>query len=104
MNNLKNDVLEILQSYVDDDYSLNDIIDDVLIHGCQSWALYDMVYYDNTTKFYQRNKDEINALVYKFDDELGTNILNDFKEFDKLAWFAFELTAREIGLERGLEL
>jgi hypothetical protein len=95
-----------------DDYDdKTDIFMDVLEHGCQSGVVTSLIYYDDTTKFYDNYKAEINALLYdlmaetgiynpselfgdKWDreDPLALDVLNK----NLLAWFAFEETLRQI--------
>ena len=95
-----------------DDYDDKKVIfSDVLEHGCQSGIVTSLIYYDDTTKFYDNHKAEINALLYdlmaetgiynpsdlfgdKWDceDPLALDVLNK----NLLAWFAFEETLRQI--------
>lgn len=95
-----------------DDYDDKKVIfSDVLEHGCQSGIVTSLIYYDDTTKFYDNHKAEINALLYEVMQETG--IYNPLELFgDKwdredplaldvlnknlLAWFAFEETLRQI--------
>jgi hypothetical protein len=87
------------------------IFSEVLEHGCQSGIVTSLIYYSDTTKFYDNYKEEINALLYdlmtetglynpselfgdKWDkeDPLALDVLNK----NLLAWFAFEETLRAI--------
>lgn len=118
MSNLKNEVLEILESYVDDDErSLKEVIEDVNQYGCQSGYIREMIWFSDTTKFFNTHREEIAELIETINDEIGTNILTELKDFiqedplcfephnkNLLAWFAFEEVTREIGIERGLDL
>jgi len=88
------------------------IFSDVLKHGCQSGVVSSLIYYDDTTKFYDEHKEEINALLYDLMAETGIYNPSDLfgDKWDKedplaldvlnknlLAWFAFEETLRAIG-------
>tara|TARA_R110002020_G_scaffold87892_8_gene216343 strand:+ start:226 stop:588 length:363 start_codon:yes stop_codon:yes gene_type:complete len=75
-------------------------------HGCASGIVSDLIYYHDTTKFYQRNKQEIGVLLAEILDDCGCTVnglLRDWDQFDPLAndthnqnllaWFSFEETA-----------
>lgn len=111
----KNPLIDYVLDYVLDRWDDYDdktaIFSDVLEHGCQSGIVSSLIYYDDTTKFYDNHKAEINALLYdlmaetgiynpselfgdKWDreDPLALDVLNK----NLLAWFAFEETLRQI--------
>lgn len=88
------------------------IFTDVLIHGCQSGVVTELIYYSDTVRFYKQYRQEINDLLYnamsgtglyapselfgdKWDkeDPLAQEITNQ----NLLAWFEFEETLRNIG-------
>ena len=90
------------------------IVTDVLEHGCQSGIVGSLIYYDDTTAYYETNKDEINKLLYETMDECGiydpSQLFGD--KWDKedplaidvlnqnlLAWFGFEETMRKVARE-----
>ena len=95
-----------------DDYDDKKVIfSDVLEHGCQSGIVSSLIYYDDTTNFFDNHKGEIDALLYEVMQETG--IYNPLELFgDKwdredplaldvlnknlLAWFGFEETLRQI--------
>lgn len=100
-------VLDYVLDLWDDYDNKTDIFMDVLEHGCQSGIVSSLIYYDDTTNFYDNHKAEINALLYdlgiynpsdlfgdKWDreDPLALDVLNK----NLLAWFAFEETLRQI--------
>lgn len=96
-----------------DDYDDKKVIfSDVLEHGCQSGVVTSLIYYDDTTKFYDNHKAEINALLYDLMAETGIYnpselfgdkwdredpLVLDVLNKNLLAWFAFEETLRAIG-------
>lgn len=95
-----------------DDYDDKKVIfSDVLEHGCQSGVVTSLIYYDDTTKFYDNYRDEINALLYDLMAETGIYnpselfgdkwdredpLVLDVLNKNLLAWFAFEETLRQI--------
>lgn len=104
-------VLNYILSQWDDYDNKADIFLDVLEHGCQSGIVSSLIYYDDTTNFYDNHKAEIGALLRGMMEETG--IYNPLELFgDKwdredplaldvlnknlLAWFAFEETLRQI--------
>ena len=89
------------------------IFKDVLYHGCVSGIVSELIYYSDTIRFYKRYRDEINALLkelmdgtglYSMKDLFGKNwddedpLIIDTHNRNLLAWFGFEETLRNIGL------
>lgn len=86
---------------------------DILHYGCQSGMVGDLIYYSDTVRFYKQYKEEIDTLLYecmswcgnsptdlfgnKWDkeDPLGNDVSNQ----NLLAWFGFEETLRNIGMQ-----
>ena len=90
------------------------IVTDVLEHGCQSGIVGSLIYYDDTTAYYEANKNAINGLLYETMDECGIHDLSKLfgEKWDKedplaidvlnqnlLAWFGFEETMRKVAIE-----
>ena len=89
------------------------IFTDVLDYGCKSGIVSYLIYYSDTLAFYKKYKEEINTLLYDFMNSTGLYSLTEiFRDWDKedplvidysnqnlLAWFGFEETLRNIGLE-----
>lgn len=87
---------------------------DVIEDGCRSGVCPDLVYYEQTTRFYEAYKHEINELVYKSG---FTNLVDLFGgdwdttdplalEVDNqnlLAWFGFEETLTNIASKFGID-
>lgn len=95
-----------------------DIMQDVLTQGCISGIVSSLIYYNDTTAFYQDHKEEINNLLYETMDEIGEYspkaIFGEkWNEKDPLAigvgnqnllaWFGFEETMRKIMYEFDVE-
>lgn len=110
MKNVCNYVINEWQDYSDKKC----IFTDVLRHGCQSGIVGGLIYYSDTVAYYKRYKDEINELLYQTMNDCGlyapTDLFRD--KWDKedplanetcnqnlLAWFGFEETLRNIGLQ-----
>ena len=90
------------------------IFTDVLNYGCQSGVVGFLIYYTDTTAFYKKYQSEINELLYNYMEETGLYSPKELfgSKWDKddplaiedynqnlLAWFGFEETLRNIGLE-----
>lgn len=98
----------VLDYYIDRKYSNPDELirdmEDLQRYGCVSGMITDLIYYDDTNKFYDNYKDDINELLSNLLDESGLSIQEFFgKNFDNddplilnfsnknlLAWFGFE--------------
>ena len=102
MERLKNNVMEILVDMQYEGYELQDVITDVLNHGCASGIVGALTYYSQTRKFFIDNMDEIfdlyNEYVQEFGEGLGFEI-----DFNSLSWFSFEEITRQIANEMGIE-
>ena len=116
---LKKDASPLQQSvynYIIDEWSSYDnkvnIFTDVLYHGCQSGTVGFLIYYNQTTAYYNEHKEEINTLLYELMEGTGLYSPTDLfgNKWDKedplaiedynqnlLAWFGFEETMRIIG-------
>ena len=119
---IKNESNNALTKYVCDyivkrwnDYDdKKDIFLDVMKFGCVSGVCRDLVYYEQTKRFYETYKHEINELIYKCDyDNLADLLGSDWDTHDPLAleddnknllaWFGFEETITNIALKFGIE-
>lgn len=97
MKNLKNNVMEILIDMQYEGYELEEVIKDVLNHGCASGIVGALTYYSQTRKFFIDNMDEIFDLYNEYIQEFG-GIGFDL-DFNSLSWFAFEEVTRIIADE-----
>jgi hypothetical protein len=111
------DVLDDVNSNendVDFQEELETRLSDILEHGCVSGTVGSLVYYADTTKFYEEHKEDINGLLYEMMEETGlyspAELFGD--KFDKedplcveqtnqnlLAWFAYEEVSRKLMYE-----
>lgn len=113
-----NSLIKRVCNYVIDEWhdydNKNSIFTDVLHYGCQSGIVGDLIYYSDTVAFYKRYKEEINELLYTLMEETGIyapsdlfqdkwdneDLLgNDAYNQNLLAWFGFEETLRNIGMQ-----
>lgn len=97
MKNLKNNVMEILVDMQYEGYELEEVIKDVLNHGCASGIVGALTYYHQTRKFFIDNMDEIFDLYNEYIQEFGG--IGFEIDFNSLSWFAFEETTRIIADE-----
>ena len=87
---------------------------DVMKYGCISGVCHDLVYYEQTKRFYETYKYEINELIYKCGyTDLSDLFGSDWDPYDPLAleednqnllaWFGFEETITNIARKFGIE-
>lgn len=106
---LKMETMEILNNMIDDSYTMENAIYDILNHGCVSGVVNELIYYYQTEAFFDRHKKEINALA----QELSCDIYGDKYSIyhnlnggcskNNLAWLAFEEITRYIADELEIE-
>ena len=97
MKNLKNNVMEKLIDMQYEGYELEDVIVDVLNHGCASGIVGALTYYSQTREFFIDNMDEIFDLYNEYIQEYGGRGFEI--DFNSLSWFAFEEVTRIIADE-----
>ena len=117
-NNTTSELTQDVIDFILDEYDNYDdpkkIVTDLLEHGCQSGMVGHLIYYNQTTAYYEKHKDEINKLLYETMDECGiyapSQLFGDkWDEEDPLAidvlnqnllaWFGFEETMRKVARE-----
>ena len=103
-------IVERWGDYVDK----RDIFLDVMKSGCKSGVCRDLVFYEQTKRFYETYKKEINKLLYLSDyDNLADLFGSEWDPYDPLAleddnqnllaWFGFEETITNIAFKFGIE-
>lgn len=72
---------------------------DLLRHGCQSGLVGSLIYYCDTSQFYDTYYHEIEAIRYDLEESLGETLKpqGDLKNW--FAWLGFEETARQLADE-----
>jgi hypothetical protein len=108
LNKLQLAVLEIIEEQGDNEEQQR-YIQDVLQHGCISGCVSELIYYTDTTKWYDEYIEEISEMLnntlecYGFNhpQELFTDkwenedsLILDIYNKNLLAWFSFEETCR----------
>ena len=102
--NLKNEVMEILESMAVDS-SLEEVVEEVLQHGCVSGMVPSLIYYYQTEAFFDKHKYAINDLAHELSEDLYGNPfeiyhnLNGECSKNNMAWFGFEEMTRMIAEE-----
>ncbi|MDO9208732.1 MAG: hypothetical protein Q7T91_10830 [Sulfuricurvum sp.] len=114
---LERSTLAIIKSNIEKGYE-ESFFNDLMIHGCISGMVTEMIAYSSTTKFFTTHKDEINKMLSSTLGECGLSCPSELfgNKFDTddflcfgtmnmnlLAWFAFEETARQIANNIGME-
>lgn len=94
-------------------------IEDLLSHGCVSGMEGSLIYYTDTTKFYNKYNDEINELLYEMLSETGykspAELFGDKWEDEDplakedlnqnlLAWFGFEETVKKVAYQLDMDI
>ena len=102
--NLKNEVMEILESMAVDS-SLEEVVEEVIEHGCVTGIVPSLIYYHQTEAFFNRHKNAINELAHELSEDLYGNPfeiyhnLNGGCSKNNMAWFGFEEVTRIIASE-----
>ena len=102
--NLKNEVMEILKGMAVDS-SLEEVVEEVLEHGCVTGIVGSLIYYYQTEEFFDKHKDAINDLAHELSEEIYGNPfeiyhnLNGGCSKNNMAWFGFEEMTRMIAEE-----
>ena len=106
--NLKNEVMEILES-MSVDSSLETVVKEVIYHGCVSGIVGSLIYYYQTEAFFDRHKEAINELAHELSEEIYGNPfeiyhnLNGGCSKNNMAWFGFEEVTKIIANELEIE-
>jgi hypothetical protein len=119
-NELKDKVLNDLIEHYNDNNGKDTYLwmSDILTHGCVSGMIGDLVYYTDTTAFYEKYKEEIWDLLEDTRQSFGNkniteviaglngadDVGSDEQFKNLLAWFAYEETTRNIANELELDL
>ena len=117
-NETNNKLTKYVCDYIIENWSKyddkNDIFLDVINCGCESGVCRDLVFYEQTKRFYETYKYEINELLWKSDFDNFNDLFGDkWDPYDPLAleddnknllaWFGFEETITNIAFKFGIE-
>lgn len=108
MVTIKEVAREWIEEKIADGYTKQEAIDELMEHGCQSGMVSGLIYYTDTTKFFEEHKAEISELLKEvlsstgldtaelFGDKWDTDdpLCMDTTNQKLLAWFGFEETVR----------
>ena len=111
MKTLKEVAQEWIEEKIADGYTKQEAIDELMTHGCQSGMVPGLIYYTDTTKFFEAHKAEISELlkdtlwstgltcVELFGDKWNSDdpLCMDTTNQNLLAWFGFGETVRALG-------
>ena len=106
--NLKNEVMEILEGMAVDS-SLEEVVEEVLEHGCVTGIVGSLIYYYQTEAFFNRHKNAINELAHELSEDIYGNPfeiyhnLNGGCSKNNMAWFGFEEVTRMIAEEMEID-
>jgi len=112
-NNLTNRVIDYYEEQANNYDSMDDLLrdmEDLQRYGCVSGMIGDLIYYDDTNKFFDDYKEEINDLLSEVLDGTGLSmeelfgdkydkedpLIIDYSNKNLLAWFGFEETSNRI--------
>lgn len=110
MKTLKQETMEIINNMVVmNEMTIEKVIAEILTYGCINGIVADLTYYYQTEAFFDRHKDEINAIarglsieIFENPYELYYNLKGGCSK-NTMAWFGFEETTREIADELEIE-
>lgn len=93
MNRLEERVKQILEEHKKENER---IVEEVIIYGCSSGVIPELITYKDTHDFYDQFYDEIEELRQQYEAETGESLHfdGDLKNF--FAWFAFEEVAQKL--------
>lgn len=111
MKTLKEVAQEWIEEKIADGYTKHEAIDELMAHGCISGMVSGLIYYSDTTKFFEDHKEEINELLQSELQACGLSIEEIFRDkWDKddplcmdtnnqnlLAWWGFEMAVCSLG-------
>lgn len=114
---LEKAVQRILNRKVENDYSTESVAKDLMLGGCQSGMIGELIYYSDTVKFYQTHQQEIDVMLSELCDDCGCDPAGLFGDkWEKedffaredsnqnlLAWFGFEEATRRLAERNGIE-
>lgn len=95
-SNLKNEVLDIVINHIEDCENFEEVrnfMKDLRCYGCSSGMIGELIYYEDTKKFFIENIDEIQDYINQLIQEHVYSI-NEL-DINELSWIVFENIANE---------
>lgn len=93
---LRDNIEKILQEELHDPEYREQWLNDLEYHGCVSGMVSDLIYYNDTLRFFADHEQEILYLAKEYDFHPSIVALGETGVKNSLAWFAFETLAREV--------
>ena len=110
MKTLKQETMEIINDMVVmNEETIESVISEILTYGCESGIVGELMYYNQTEKFFNRHKDEINEMAHELSDDIYGNPYEIYHNFqygcskNTMAWWAFEEMTKIIAEEMEIE-
>ena len=92
-NTLKDDVIDIILNHIDDYENPITFLEEVLQYGCSSGMIGELIYYNDTEKFFIKHMNDI----FEIYNDIKDNLSSDFEvDANNLSWLAFEHVVNEI--------
>lgn len=92
---LVKDVAEGLLNKNENEEYLKSYIEDVLCYGCINGIVSELIYYNDTKKFFIKHIDEILGLLDTYLQQNGVSPV-EMIDVNRLAWFGYEYAIQEI--------
>lgn len=95
-SNLRVEVLDILVNHIEDCENFEEVrgfMEDLRSYGCSSGMIGELIYYEDTKKFFIDNIDEIQDYVNELIQE-GIYSINEL-DYNEISWLVFESIANE---------
>lgn len=100
-SNLKDAVIDIAIDHIGEYDEAEGYFNNVLDYGCASGVVGELIYYTQTTEFFNTHADEIFDLYNELKSEYGEIDIELSK--NNLSWLAFEETLRQIANDLNME-
>ena len=92
-NTLKDNVIDIILNHIDDYENPITFLEEVLQYGCSSGMIGELIYYNDTEKFFIKHMNDI----FEIYNDIKDNLSSDFEvDANNLSWLAFEHVVNEI--------
>ena len=80
---VKQDVIDYLLDLAQDSEDAQGILDNIVVHGCESGMVNHLIYYKDTVAYYEEHEEEIKNLVtegYGIDSIEGSDFINQLSD------------------------
>ena len=101
---LQKEVWELVVPHTTDSEDRKSWLQDLAEHGCVLGMFNNLIYYHQTERFFNQHEDEILELAGLYDFRPDIVDLGMVQLKNTLAWFAFEVSARDLAERKILHL